>query len=779
VSNERLARRAIGAILLTFVLLALAYSVVNPLHEATDELRHYRFVRHVAELRALPVQGALDCSAQGHHPPLYYVLAALATGWVETGHAICHEPPRNPFWAYRYWEVGNDNKNQYLHGADEAFPWRGAALAAHLARAVNVAVGAAVVWLTYLIGRAIWPQRPFLALGATAFVAFNPMFLYMAGAINNDVIAAFSGAAVTLACVRLLRDENGLSRRWGLILGLLYGMALLSKFNLAAIALGVELSVTWVAWRRRQWRLWLEVNLLIALLTALLAGWWFVRNQLLYGEPTGFERVTELWGRREPAESFGVALWELPYAWTSLWGRFGYGQIPLPQPIYDGLWQLTVVGLSGLLLPLARRKMAEWRAVRVPLALLVVNVVTFFAVLFNYLLVSPAGPMGRFFFPALPALALLIFYGLAAWFLAVRDGLRKVRRVPAGRPTAGHLAAFSLATNLGMLLLALVALCGYLRPAFARPPTFDPDTAVPNPLDAQFDSLVRLRGYALSTDQLRPGEPLDVTLYWEVTGKPPGDFLFFLHLVDAAAGTMVAQRDTHPGLGNFPSSAWEPGDRFVETVRLYLPETAYTRRRPRRRGRSQHRLLRPRGGLPAGHYRRRRPWPGRRAAPRPAGAGAPPRPGRPGEPARPEFQQRRAAGGLRLQRPRAGRRRGADGDADLGGAARRATRLPHCAQRAGRDGRGGRRVNGRPHAPHHRLAGRPALRHRPRAAARRPAAGRVRNSRRLNRRGKRYGAKYCRRRWALDRQSVKIGQYSHPVTTNPSGQSLSSYRIRP
>ena len=575
-SNERLARRAIGAILLTFVLLALAYSVVNPLHEATDELRHYRFVRHVAELRALPVQGALACSAQGHHPPLYYVLAALATGWVETGRAICHEPPRNPFWAYRYWEVGNDNKNQYLHGADEAFPWRGAALAAHLARAVNVAVGAAVVWLTYLIGRAIWPQRPFLAIGATAFVAFNPMFLYMAGAINNDVIAAFSGAAVTLACVRLLRDENGLSRRWGLILGLLYGMALLSKFNLAAIALGIELSVTWVAWRRRQWRLWLEVNLLIALLTALLAGWWFVRNQLLYGEPTGFERVTELWGRREPSESLGVALWELPYAWTSLWGRFGYGQVPLPQPIYDGLWQLTVVGLSGLLLPLARRRMAEWRAVRVPLALLIVNVLTFFAVLFNYLLVSPAGPMGRFFFPALPALALLIFYGLAAWFLAVRDGLRKVRRVPAGRPTAGRLAAFSLATHLGMLLLALVALCGYLRPAFAHPPTFDPHTAVPNPLDAQFDSLVRLRGYALSADQLRPGEPLDVTLYWEVTGKPPGDFLFFLHLVDAETGAMVAQRDTHPGLGNFPSSAWEPGDRFVETVRLYLPETAYT-----------------------------------------------------------------------------------------------------------------------------------------------------------------------------------------------------------
>ncbi|MEZ4518952.1 MAG: hypothetical protein R3C44_19740 [Chloroflexota bacterium] len=38
----------------------------------------------------------------------------------------------------------------------------------------------------------------------------------------------------------------------------------------------------------------------------------------------------------------------------------------------------------------------------------------------------------------------------------------------------------------------------------------------------------------------------------------------------------MAQRDTHPGLGNFPSSQWLPGDRFVERLSLYVPETAYT-----------------------------------------------------------------------------------------------------------------------------------------------------------------------------------------------------------
>ncbi len=255
--------------------------------------------------------------------------------------------PATRFWAYRYWEVGSDNKNQYLHDADEAFPWRGEALAVHLARFVNLLFGAATVWLTWLTARAIWPDRRSVAAGSAALVAFNPMFLYMAGAINNDVIAAMAGAAVVYACIKLLLDERGLSWRWGVGLGLLYGLALMSKFNLAAIIIVIEAAVTWVAWRKRQWREWLVANALIVGLSLLVAGWWFARNQLLYGEPTGFERLTELWGVRDPRDSFGLAIRELPYVWTSLWGRFGYGQIPLPNGTYLGLRLLALSAVAG------------------------------------------------------------------------------------------------------------------------------------------------------------------------------------------------------------------------------------------------------------------------------------------------------------------------------------------------------------------------------------------------------------------------------------------------
>lgn len=573
--------RDISALLLLFILLALAYSVVNPLHEATDELRHYRFVRFIAAQGRLPVQGQEACRSQSHHPPLFYALGALATGWIETGRDLCYTPPHNPFWAYRYADVGVDNKNQYLHGPDEAFPWRGEALAAHMLRAMNVLFGAGTVWLTWAGGRAIWPRRRAIAAGATAFVAFNPMFLYMSGAINNDVIAAFSGAAVLLACLRLLRDPQGLSLRWGAIMGALYGLALMSKFNMVVVVVPIATVMTVVAWRKGQWRTWLRAGLLGLLLATLIAGWWFARNQLLYGEPTGFRTVTELWGARDPAEGLPLALLELPLAWSTLWARFGFGQIPLPEIVYDGLAWLILAGLLGVPLGILRNSRGSKRRSKrteegqtIYLAILALNVVLAFAVLFNYMLVSPAGAMGRFFFPGLPALALLAFYGLAE--LAVTADGAAARGESGGvvRKGRGISALLAILTNGGMLALALTALLGYLAPAYAHPPGYPAGMQVPNAANVQFSGLATLRGYELSAETVRPGEPLRVDLYWEVDAPPPGNFLYFLHLIDST-GALVAQRDTHPGTGAFPTSQWQVGDRFVDSLSAYVPETAY------------------------------------------------------------------------------------------------------------------------------------------------------------------------------------------------------------
>ena len=570
-------RKAIILLLIAFVVLGVAYSVVNPLHESTDELRHYRFVRTIGTTGKLPVQGQEPCRSQSHHPPLYYAIGALATFWIDTGHDVCYTPPENPFWAYRYWEVGRDNKNQFFHGQEEAFPWSGEALAVHILRGLNILLGAGVVWLTWASGRVIWPKRQAVAIGAAALVAFNPMFLYMSGSINNDIIAAFSGAAILFACLYLLHDPGGLSIRWGLILGVLYGLALMSKANLAVTIIVIEGVISWIAWRRRQGKQWLIVNMIIVAIAGIIAGWWFVRNLSLYGDLTGFSTVTELWGVRDPTDSFALAISELPYAWSTLWGRFGFGQIPLPETFYNGLLVLTGIGLAGALLGFFRR---ATQLQKVSLAVLAMYVSLFFLVLFGYMLVSPAGPNGRFFFPAISALALLTFFGIVSWALVIGDGITSIsarirNRQIGSAPERALAGIITLAVVLGMLTLSLVALFGYLSPAYAEPPSIDDDAIIPNQVNARFDSLATLLGYEMGADTLQPGDPLDLDLYWEVNAKPPGDYLLFVHLTNEE-GAIIAQRDTHPGLGNLPSSQWEQGQRFVDTIRVYIPETAYS-----------------------------------------------------------------------------------------------------------------------------------------------------------------------------------------------------------
>ena len=146
--------------------------------------------------------------------------------------------------------MGRDNKNQYLHGPGEDYPWSGNALAAHISRFINVLVGAGVVLLTWLTARSVWPKKLGVAFGAAAIVAFNPMFLYMSAAINNDVIAAFSGAAITYACVLIVFDPSRLTWRYGIVFGFLFGLALMSKFNLAAVIILIEIALIWAVLKK-------------------------------------------------------------------------------------------------------------------------------------------------------------------------------------------------------------------------------------------------------------------------------------------------------------------------------------------------------------------------------------------------------------------------------------------------------------------------------------------------------------------------------------------------
>ncbi|HDQ71167.1 MAG TPA: phospholipid carrier-dependent glycosyltransferase [Chloroflexi bacterium] len=548
-------------VLLAYLILAAAYALNSPIYEPSDELRHVRYVRHLAVYRDLPVQTTEGPRAQSHHPPLYYALSALASGWAPVEKDVYDTPPANRYWGYRYWSISNDNKNQYLHGEDERFPFRDVALAVYLMRGLNILLGAGTVWLTHRAGRDIFPNHPGVAIAGAAIVAFNPQFIYLSAAVNNDIMAAFFGAAILWACTRLI--QRGPSRCMDVGLGILYGLALLTKFHLLVLLAPIGLSyllATWPTSRHADspnWRASIKrmaSGLLVVLgLAVLIAGWWFGRNYVLYGDLTGMNKVNELWAGRAAAEHLWTLPQSLPYLWSSLWGRFGYGQIPMPPVVYHTLLTFCAISLLGYANKAERRR-PDGRL------LLVIFPLTFVAVVSYYILIQPAGAMGRFLFPALPAFAMLVTRGFS------RLLPQRLTEIASG------------AITIAMLALAVYALAAVLAPAYARPTPLDPAEieAIPNrSAAAQFGETARLLGYRVSPTRAKPGETVDVTVYWQALAPTERDYAIFVHLLSEPGAIMVTQRDTYPGLGRYPTSAWEPGVVFADVYRLFVPEAAY------------------------------------------------------------------------------------------------------------------------------------------------------------------------------------------------------------
>ena len=563
-SRKRAERLAVSVLLVVYLGLAVGYSFANPLYESPDELRHVRYVRHIATYRDLPVQEAGAPRAQAHHPPLYYAVGALVSCWVDVTQDVYYQPLENPFWAYRYWEVSNDNKNQYIHGPGYSvgrlvIPWlQGITLAVYIVRWATVLIGAGVVFLTYRIGIRVFPERRWLALGGAGLVAFNPQFIYLSGAVNNDVPAALWGAAVLLVCIRIVQEGPGVRKH--LMVGVLFGLALLTKVHLVVLLAPIEVAYGLVLWRERDWRGFVQANLVILGVAVLVSGWWFGRNQILYGDPLGVGVHSELWNSRSPSDGWWAIRQELPYLWSSLWARFGYGQVVLPQVIYRALLGLSILALLGYLVPRPGQLSPS------VLIILAVTILVFVAWVLYYTLVQPAGARGRFLFPGLPAFALLLIGG---WH----------RLIPIRSGWAASLIAVG-----AMIGLAVYALAGVLAPAFGTPRRISPSEveSIPNVLSIDFRStaeganktVARLLGYRVTPDTFRPGDVVEVTLFWEARARTEQNHVVFVHLM-SETGAMIAQRDTYPGLGRYPTTAWDSGTVFADTYRVHIPETAY------------------------------------------------------------------------------------------------------------------------------------------------------------------------------------------------------------
>jgi len=194
---------ALVALLLLRLLLSVAFGLATPLGEAPDEADHYAYAAYILEKGELPVGPEMT---QGKHPPLYHALAAVAAKLAGG------TPDRSFLRANPDMAFGPESQasNFFVHTTAEDWPWRAGVLAMRAGRGVSILAGLVLVLTTFLLGRAIWPAQPEIALAGAAFAAFLPESLFVGGAMSNDMLAAMWA---TLALWLSLRSSTDIRQR--------------------------------------------------------------------------------------------------------------------------------------------------------------------------------------------------------------------------------------------------------------------------------------------------------------------------------------------------------------------------------------------------------------------------------------------------------------------------------------------------------------------------------------------------------------------------------------
>ena len=172
-------------ILVAYFVVAVRYAAITPNWQAPDEPSHYNYIAHIAETATLPIlrmgdynqksltylvtnnfpanQGIDSFRYESYQPPLFFIAATPV------------------FWA--------------TNGSLFAL------------RLFNIYLGLGALIMIWLALELVFPAKPLIRLGATAFAGLLPMHVAVMSSVNNDVLAELLILAAALVLLRWMRTD--------------------------------------------------------------------------------------------------------------------------------------------------------------------------------------------------------------------------------------------------------------------------------------------------------------------------------------------------------------------------------------------------------------------------------------------------------------------------------------------------------------------------------------------------------------------------------------------
>jgi hypothetical protein len=97
--------------------------------------------------------------------------------------------------------------------------------------------------------------------------------------------------------------------------------------------------------------------------------------------------------------------------------------------------------------------------------------------------------------------------------------------------------------------------------------------ALENPLNHRLGDQIALIGYNLDRSVVKPGESIRLRLYWKALRRPETDYTVFTQ-VRTADNQIVAQKDSPPQSGAYPTSFWDADEVVIDDRVIEIPANA-------------------------------------------------------------------------------------------------------------------------------------------------------------------------------------------------------------
>jgi hypothetical protein len=226
----------------------------------------------------------------------------------------------------------------------------------------------------------------------------------------------------------------------------------------------------------------------------------------------------------------------------SCWAIFGWFNVLAGRWVYSFFDVLVVAGAIGLPLALVRGlKRRDTVAFPALLPMVVWLLVVGAGYVWYNRLIDAA--TARLVFPAISVVSAFVAWGLVQL------------------PPQAQRVNFVRLLGAAMVVIAVACPLLYIAPAYARPPilTSEEYETISNRIDVTYGGQMKLLGYEVESEEVKPGESIYVTLYWEGLEEMERDYSVSL-VVLTPGGELIGQEDSYPGLGSYPTSAWQPGE---------------------------------------------------------------------------------------------------------------------------------------------------------------------------------------------------------------------------